>query len=83
LCGHFENDSISPLRTTRFLFENDSISHPAETSRRFRLDFFAKFLARKSQGGQIGHFHSRTPAFHRHPPHEEAMKQSSTKFVFP
>jgi hypothetical protein len=30
VCGHFENDSISALRTTRFRFENDSISHPPE-----------------------------------------------------
>jgi hypothetical protein len=43
VCGHFENDSISALRTTRFRFENDSISHPADIPNEFRLDFFATF----------------------------------------
>jgi len=51
VCGHFENDPISTLRTTRSRFENDSISHPADTPHEFRLDFFAEFSAQKKSGG--------------------------------
>ena len=58
MCGHFANDSIRALRTTRFRFENDSISHLTDTSRNFRLDFFADFGPRKKSGGQIGNFRS-------------------------
>jgi hypothetical protein len=43
LCGHFENDSISALRTTRFRFENDSIFDLFETIGEFLLDFFVRF----------------------------------------
>jgi hypothetical protein len=43
MCGHFENDSISALRTTRFRFENDSISHPPDATTKFPLDFSADF----------------------------------------
>jgi hypothetical protein len=53
LCGHFENDSISPLRTTRFRFKNDSIPDPADRTDEFRPDFFAHFLARKNRGGSF------------------------------
>jgi len=43
MCGHFENDSISALRTTRFRFENDSIFDLVETIGEFLLDFFVRF----------------------------------------
>jgi hypothetical protein len=53
VCGHFENDSIPALRTTRFRFENDSISDPTDMTDEFRLDFFARFFARKNRGGSF------------------------------
>jgi hypothetical protein len=43
MCGHFENDSISALRTTRFRFENDLILDLFETIGEFLLDFFVRF----------------------------------------
>jgi hypothetical protein len=63
LCGHFENDSISALRTTRFRFENDSFLHPTDITDEFRLDFFRLFLsAKKPRGVQTAFELNRTLA---------------------
>jgi hypothetical protein len=51
VCGHFENDSISALRTTRFRFENDSISHPDDITDEF-LDFMERKLKIEGSSGQ-------------------------------
>ena len=53
LWGHFENDSISALRTTRFRFENDSIAHLPDKANEFRLDFFVDFWVQKNRGGSF------------------------------
>ena len=51
VCGHFENDSISPLRTIRFRFENDSIFQLTDKHNEFILEFFGDFLSGKNRGG--------------------------------
>lgn len=55
MCGHFENDSTSTLRTTRFCFESESIFQPADTPDESLFDFFVEFLSTKKRAGPFAY----------------------------